>query len=486
MAATTLALGTSSYALLEALDSDAGSKLNVRKSGSSTTIRGDANRIDDLGLTTTATSGDFTSLVDSEDWERVNSNTNITDEVTSNINIFGTLNNFQADLGNRNDTLNIFGDVRGSRIFLDNAEKIGVGYINDGNDLLSISGSIGRGLDADKLQDNLIYAGAKNDTIRIAGSIDDAFVILGDGHDSFTASSGKNVDIKGDAGNDFIQFKNSSENTSINSGLDADTIILSGLTSDNEKLESASLQGFFEDPGTYDEQDAYEKLNFSDQGKSAIEMGAGNDSLVLGTGAYTNASFNTGNDNDTISIATGSTFQNTYFQLGNSGSYPTPSNPSPSIGRDRFTSAQNNQFLSTTIASTNVSGDTLVFGSGTHLLSYQDVGSTIALGSGGDSIVFGSTSVINDSYINTGSGADTLVFGSNTNLGNTTIDLGNDLEVDRIYFNSNPLDLADFQIKGAGNNDILYIGTTAYTYQGSDFYSGTPTGDSSNSWRNFA
>lgn len=486
MAATTLALGTSSYALLEALDSGAGSKLDVRKSGSSTTIRGDANRIDDLGLTTTATSGDFTSLVDSEDWEIVNSNTNISNEDTSNINIFGNLNNFQADLGNRKDTLNIFGDVRGSRIFLDKSEKTGAGYGDDGNNLLSISGSIARGLDEDSLQDNLIYAGSGNDTIRIAGSIEDAFVFLGNGDDSFTARSGKNVDIKGDAGKDFIQFKDRSENTSINTGTDSDTIILSGLTSDNEKLESASLQDLFGDPGTYDEEDAYEKLNFSDQGKSAIEMGTGNDSLVLGKGEYTNASFSTGNGNDTISIGTGSYFQNTYFQLGNSGSSPTTSNPSPSIGRDRFTSAQNNQFLSTTIASTNVSGDTLVFGSGTHLLSYQDVGSTIALGSGGDSIVFGSTSVINDSYINTGSGADTLVFGSNTNLGNTTIDLGNDLEVDRIYFNSNPLDLADFQIKGAGNNDILYIGTTAYTYQGSDFYSGTPTGDSSNSWRNFA
>jgi hypothetical protein len=121
-------------------------------------------------------------------------------------------------------------------------------------------------------------------------------------------------------------------------------------------------------------------------------------------------------------------------------------------------------FEGTTISSNNGGGDSLVFGSATQFLD-----SAISLAGGNDSIVFGTNSVINGSNINAGTGADTLVFGSNTTFTDTWINLGNsdgtgDGLADRIYFNAISADLSQVQITGADNNDILYIGATAYAY----------------------
>jgi hypothetical protein len=450
MAATTLALGTSSYALLESLADGGAAQLKVTKSGSSTTIRatgGPAGEIEGLGLTT---DGHQSPLDFGFGGEIIGNGNGSETEKNSNINAFGTLIDFQASLGGAGDTLNVFGGIEGSRIYLDSVNS----QSPDGSDLLSVSGSVTQG---SSLQDNLIYAGSGNDTIRIAGSIDNAFVFLGAGNDSFTAGSGTNVDIKGDAGNDYIQFKGQSTDVRINSGIGADTVVLSGLAGTSTDLNSSPYEAAGTNGGG-------QPFIFSTQGQAAIEMGDGNDSLVLGSGSYTNASFSTGIGSDTISISKGSDFNNAYFQLGNQDTTQIS-------GKDKFTSAQGNTFLETTISSNNSGGDSLVFGSTT---SFLDSG--IALAGGSDSIVFGSNSTIIDSYINTGSGGDTLVFGSNTTFTDLSINLGGaDGAVDRIYFNAISKDLEQVKITGADSNDVLYIGATAYTYDSTklDFYNGT-------------
>ena len=450
MAATTLALGTSSYALLESLADEGGAaQLKVTKSGSSTTIRATGsseNTIEGLGITTSGLGtvdptvfGNLTGFGDASNTEN-----------NSNINAFANLKDFQASLGGAGDTLNVFGSIEGSRIYLDLDNKYS--QTPDGSDLLSVSGSVTQG---SSLQDNLIYAGSGNDTIRIAGSIDNAFVFLGAGNDSFTAGSGTNVDIKGDAGNDYIQFKGQSTDVRINSGANADTVVLSGLAGTSTDLNSHP----------YESAGAHESgFVFSTQGTSAIDLGDGNDSLVLGSGTYKNASFDTSMGNDTISIAKNSNFENTYFQLVNELA-------TQNGGKDKFTSAQGNIFSGTTISSHNHGGDSLVFGSTT---SFLDSG--IGLAGGSDSIVFGSNSTITNSYINTGSGGDTLVFGSNTTFTDLSINLGGaDGAADRIYFNAISKELDQVKITGADSNDVLYIGATAYTYDSTklDFYNGT-------------
>jgi hypothetical protein len=446
MAATTLALGTSSYALLEQLEG--GDQLRISKSGSSTTIRatgGPGGTIEGLGIT----SGDLGSDLDG--WTEVQSLGALRAEKNSNVNAFGNLRDFQASLGKGADALNIFGNIEGSRIFLDDAVPVNEnGTVDDGNDLLSVSGSIAKGL-LTNLEDNLIYAGSGNDTIRIAGSIEDAFVFLGAGNDSFTAASGINVDVKAADGNDYIQFKSQSTDVRINTGDNADTVVLAGLNGSSTELNGDSLSL----AGTYEDQ----PFIFATQGQAAIDMGIGNDSLVLGSGSYNNVSFNTGNNLDTISIAKNSTFGNVFFQLGDSNSISN---------KDKFTSAQGNFFEGTTISSNNGGGDSLVFGSATQFLD-----SAISLAGGNDSIVFGTNSVINASDINAGIGADTLVFGSNTTFTDTWINLGNsdgtgDGLADRIYFNAISGDLSQVQITGADANDILYIGATAYAYNATE------------------
>ena len=464
MVATTLALGTSSYALLESLgDPGGGAQLKVTKSGSSTTIRatgGPTGEIDGLGLTT----GSHQSPNESGFGGAIIGNGNGGEtEINSNINAFANLKDFQASLGGAGDTLNVFGGIEGSRIYLDRSlEGVQNGFTEDGSDLLSVSGSITQG---SNLQDNLIYSGSGNDTIRIAGSIEDAFVFLGAGNDSFTAGSGKNVDVKGDAGNDYIQFKGQSTDVRIDSGNNADTIVLSGLEGGNSDLGSDPNEA----AGTY----GNDPFVFSSQGKAAINMGSGNDSLVLGSGNYTNASFNTNIGNDTISIAKGSYFDNAYFQLGNAQLIDN-------TDKDKFTSAQGNQFFGTTISSNNGGADSLVFGSTT---TFDDSG--IALSGGSDSVVFGSNSIITNSYMNTGSGGDTLVFGSNTTFTDLSINLGgDDGAVDHIYFNANSGNLDEVEITGANNGDYLYIGATTFSYNAGDFYINNQV-NTENWWRNF-
>ena len=81
--------------------------------------------------------------------------------------------------------------------------------------------------------------------------------------------------------------------------------------------------------------------------------------------------------------------------------------------------------------------------------------------------MFGSDFVDFDSYINLGSGSDTVIFGSNALLDGTVIDLGNDNQEDLIKFDSwdDYYDNVDYiTIVGAGERDVLFIGYEELRY----------------------
>ena len=438
MASATLSLNSAGYDLIEYLDAPGTEQLSVKKVGNAhqikSTVKG--NTIDALGIST--------------------------EQSSSNVNIFASVSDFRADLGSNADTLNIFGDVKYSQIELDDSQSYG-----NFNDILNIQGSLGS-IDGNlNSVENEIFAGGGHDTIRIAGSAENANIFLGMGNDSLVISGAStNVDVKGDEegllnGGDYIEFRGAATDVRVQSGGGGDTIIFSkGLDSDNQDLTSDSSY-YFEDGSST-----------PSSGLAAVELGSGNDSLVLGKGIYSNATFNTGSEADTVSIGGGS-FTNVKFQLdGNWDTDDYGGNDENFDGGDKLTSAANTWFTSTNFSSNNIAGDTLVFGSGN---IFTDT--NFYLGQGNDSIVFGSGSTFNNwtdngSTINTGLGADTIVFGSGASFfDNTTLDLGNDGVEDIVRFAQQEY-WPDIRITGADENDVLFLGTDSYRYNTSfDFWS---------------
>jgi len=462
MASATLSLGSAGYDLLEAISTSTpvASQLSVKKSGNAHQIKSTTtdNTIEGLGIITSEALDHQDP--DFESWERKGGSTDQNSFFgKDNVNIFANVSDFQAALGRYADTLNIFGDVSGSTIELDSSDTDG-----NFNDILNIQGSL-KSIDGDlNSVDNEIYAGSGNDTIRIAGSAENANIFLGFGNDSLVISgAATNVDVKGDEagfinGNDYIEFRAAATDVRVQSGGGNDTVIFSkGLDSYSLDLTSDS---------TYSSDYS---LSTPLTGLSAVELGSGNDSLVL-KGTYSYASFNTGSGTDTVSIGSGS-FTNVKFQLdGNWDTDYQGINDSNFVGGDKLTSAANSSFTDSEFSSNNSLGDTLVFGSGNIFNS-----TSFYLGQGNDSIVFGSGSVFinysaTDSTISTGYGADTIVFGSSSIFnGNFNLDLGNDDAVDVVRFGVNnqflPNDLtSEFRIIGAGDNDMLFVGAQAYRY----------------------
>ena len=409
--ASTLSLGSAGYDLLDPI----GQLQSIGRSGSAFQLKSKVagTTIDQLGVADTGVG-------------------------SSNVNVFGSVSNFQAALGDKADTLSIFGDVNGGFIYLDDKNSSG-----SFNDILNVQGN----LRSSGQSDNQIYGGGGNDTIRIAGSAEDASIFLGLGNDSLVISgSSVNVDIKGDDdgsfnGNDYIEFRGTATDTSVNSGGGNDTVIFSkGLSSTVSELNS----------------DPFNTLN-AVSGLAAVELGSGNDSLVLGNGTYENATFNTGSGKDTISL--GSAYlSNVRIELD--GAWDTSPNggfEQNLAGGDKLTSGLNSSFFETQFSSNNSLGDTLVFGSGN---SFYDTG--FNLGQGNDSLVFGSGSAFIESTINTGEGADTIVFGANSSYSNLTLDLGNDSKIDFVRFAADPT--SDIRITGASDGDVLIVGAQYYNY----------------------
>jgi hypothetical protein len=103
----------------------------------------------------------------------------------------------------------------------------------------------------------------------------------------------------------------------------------------------------------------------------------------------------------------------------------------------------------------------LVFGAGSSVTN-----TSFALGAGNDSLVFGNT-VFGDSssssLISLGGGNNTLTFGSTSYVGNYNIDLASGL-ADTISFVGGLSSYSNVVITGADSSDVLYVGSTQYSY----------------------
>ena len=93
----------------------------------------------------------------------------------------------------------------------------------------------------------------------------------------------------------------------------------------------------------------------------------------------------------------------------------------------------------------------------------------VKAGTGDDTITVKGNSY--SSSFNLGKGGDTLIFGGSS-VTDTRINLGGDQNVDTIKFAAGT-NLKGVQISGAGNGDVLFIGSTQYQYN-----------QNSNSWVN--
>lgn len=419
MPASTLALGQSSYELLDIDGIDYGDEaenISVSKRGASALIRNDEPGnapVENFGI-------------------GVNS-ANISDIGTNdNINIRGDFNNFTADTGNGRDALNISGDLSDVQLILDDQDSA-----EQFNDRLYIRGDVQSSESNISEVRNSIWTGGGNDTVRISGQVSDTNVSLGAGNDSLLVDGGsERLYVSAEQGRDYIELRDPADDAIVQAGDDNDTVVLRG------NLFGTGARSISE---SYDQ-------------TAAVDLGAGNDSLVLGDGSE-NAQINTGSGSDTVRLS--GFVGSTDFYLDGSS---TIAQSEGDESGDLLTLSNGTIFNNVSVSSSysGIDGDTMVVGSQS---LFED--SEFVLSSGDDSLVFGSDFVDFGSYINLGSGSDTVVFGSNAFLDGTVIDLGNDDQEDMIRFDS----WEDFDgnfdyisIEGAGEEDILYIGYEQFHY----------------------
>lgn len=402
MPVSTLSLGSNAYQLLDGLGATAVTK------GSNTLISSKGG-ITDLGI-----EGEYQPI--------------------SNVTIkAGSIQNFTADLGAGNDALNIIGNVDSASILFGNESDKGNNRLDIRGDLtasplFNVLGNLNNpdseytDTFADAIGRNQISGAAGNDSFKISGIVEDTNFYMAAGDDSLViGGAADDVYVNTGSGNDLVEFR----------GITNNNIIVQTDSGDDTVIFRNELIGDIS----------------SDIATSAVELGAGNDSLTLANGAYY-AEINTGSGKDTLRL-TGS-FDNTEFYLSDSAS--------PNTFGDSISISSNSIFESSSFSSINTLGDTLIVGSNSR---WTD--SDINFADGNDSLVFGSNATFIDSMISLGGGADTLVFGSNTIFENTTIDLGEDDLVDVVRFSSQD-DYNDVKFIGYGDTDIYYIGATQYTF----------------------
>jgi hypothetical protein len=108
------------------------------------------------------------------------------------------------------------------------------------------------------------------------------------------------------------------------------------------------------------------------------------------------------------------------------------------------------------------SADTLVFGSSSDVSD-----SFFAMGGGTDSLVFGAD--VSNTFIDLGLGNDTIVFGQNSSMFNedtsTVVDLSKG-GADHIYLATDFEWLENFVITGASDDDVLWVGSSTLTRYG--------------------
>jgi len=386
MASSTLTLGSGSYDLLDSIDDSYVAKVVEKGINTLVTSKG---LITDLGID----SGSIDNSI-------------VTVKAAS-------IENFTADLGAGNDVLNIIGNVENASILL-GGQANKVEGVEDfrliGNNRLDIRGNLASD---EKLGRNQISGAAGKDTVSISGLVQDTNFYLAGGDDSlFIGGASKDVYVNTGSGNDIVEFRGTTENIIVQTDSGNDTVIF-----------KQNLYGQISDV------------------TSAVELGAGNDSLTLANGAFY-AEINTGSGKDTMRLT--GTFDTTEFYLGEGDG-------------DSISISSNAKFYDSNFGSINTVGDTLIVGSGSSWIN-----SDISFDSGKDSLVFGSNSSFIDSNISLGDNADTLVFGSNTMFDNTTIDLGNDNATDVLRFGSD-FQYEDVTFVGYDSNiDRIYIGGELY------------------------
>ena len=419
MPASTLALGQSTYELLDIDGNDYGDyaeNVSVSKRGSSALIRNDepgGSPVENFGI-------------------GVNSANILDSSSNDNINIRGDFNDLTVDVGRGRDAVNISGDLSDVQLILDDQNST-----EQFNDRLYIRGDVQSSESNISDTRNGIWTGGGNDTVRISGQVNDTDVALGAGNDSLLVDGGsERLYVSGDEGRDFIELRDSADDAIIQAGDDNDTVVL---------RENLFGTGFSSISESYDQ-------------TAAIDLGAGNDSLVLGGGSE-NAQVNTGSGSDTVRLS-GFVGSTDFYLDGPSASLQSEDDE----GGDLLTLSNGTIFDNVSVSSSfsGIDGDTMVVGAQS---SFYD--SEFILSSGNDSLVFGSEFVDMDSYIDLGSGSDTVVFGSNALLDGTVIDLGSDNQEDVIRFDS----WEDFDsifdyitIEGVGDGDILFIGYDEFHY----------------------
>jgi len=334
-------------------------------------------------------------------------------QANSNVTIKAkSIQNFTADLDAGNDNLNIIGNVDNASILFGNQSVTGNNRLDIRGDLTASSSR------------NQISGAAGNDSFKISGIVEDTNFYMAAGDDSLIiGGAAADVYANTGSGNDLVEFRGTTNNIIVQTDSGNDTVIFR-----NELTGDIS----------------------SNDATSAVELGAGNDSLTLANGA-SYAEINTGSGKDILRL-TGS-FTNTEFYL--SGTAPGDSFPNTG---DSISISSNSTFYDSSFSSINTLGDTLIVGSNS---VWGD--SNIYFANGNDSLVFGSNTTFIDSRISLGDGADTLVFGSSTMFKNTAIDLGEDDFIDVVRFSSQD-DYNDVEFIGYDDTDIYYIGATQYTF----------------------
>jgi len=464
MAASTLSIGSTGYELLDLLDNSGSSPTALTGPLTSETGSFVAGSSDSRGTVLKSGNNRTVNLRSSDGRNGTISDIGIgtvggapLDNNTTNI--FANVSEFTSIQGALNDTLNIFGNADGVNIFSDEGiiQPKGTSLVNEsdstaGDDLVRISGNLsGSGYNSTR---STIYTDDGDDTIRIGGNVSDTDFFLGNQSDL--------LDIRGNISNSYISTDGSGSVDSSDNPTDDGA---SGNGNDYVRIGGTATSTIIQTYGGNDTVNiggsfsgTYINTTGTDRADAAVELGAGQDSLVLSNGANT-AQFNTGAGSDTVNLS--GDYINTSFYLGGDSS---------SAPGDYFSSGRNGSFENSTISSGNTSGDTLIFGSGSSFY-----GSSITNSGGADSMVFGSGLTFVDSSISTNGGGDTLVFGANSSFFNSTLDLGSNSTADQIYFSGSNSDLSGLSISGADSNDTLFIGMTAYTWDGSTFVNGSDT-----------
>lgn len=433
MSASTLALGSASYTLLEALDGKDIAKASLR--GTTETLQA-INRgglISSVGIqgdgNTTLNITDRSQFLVYNDDQRSDVSQSLNpDANAANINILANTEFSQFGLGSGNNRINAARD----------------------------------------LVDSEIQALGGNDTVRIGGSAEGSFVSLGDGQDNFTASRAtNNLDVAMGAGDDTALFLGTltagpgslaqwGANEGIRSG--------SNIVDMGDGADSATFLGGVQ-AGT--DGDNYE-----------IQLGAGNDTAVFGGNSDSEGFvLNTGTGSDNVTLGRNTT--NAAIDLGwNGAGAPEGDLMVLGLGATLSDSAiRSGQSRDTLRLAGTVTDTHLDLGWGGSLVEVDGLsgfGTTDAtvwdLGSGNDTLTFGELSDISvlgggSGFISLGLGADQLnLLGSGDGAyGSIEFDLGNDGESDTIVFG---LDSSyyGFTISNFGTNDILFIGTGSYGY----------------------